>query len=513
MLIYNSLTKSKEDFKPLDGKTVKIYACGPTVYDLSHMGHARVYTIWDVIQRYLRFKGYDVIYARNVTDVDDKIINKAKSLGVSPEAVARKYLYEFWHDMNSLNIQPPDSEPRASEYVHEMISFIQGLIDKEHAYESEGDVYFDVASIAKDYGQLTKQDFSELLVGARDQVLAQSELEKRKKNSHDFALWKRYDAKEDQGDYDSIGSGTKWQYCWDSPWGIGRPGWHIECSTMIKHVLGETIDMHGGGEDLLFPHHENEIALSSCLHKKPLARFWVHNSFVQVDSEKMSKSLGNFNTIRDVLKLYSPDEIRLFILQTHYRNPIDFAPDSLQACGPALQRLTRALECLSADNPVQQKSDSEKFTVKESFAIRPEPIALPTEYLQDFHNEFCAAMDNDFNTAVAIASLFSLADKIGKITEVKEKQQAAKVLLHYANLIGLRLVDDRQTISSETARQLMFLLLQIRSQAKDKKDYATADTIRNELTKYGINIMDSKDSSTWEVTPSAAVQTQTTAKE
>ncbi len=490
MLIYNSLTKKKEEFQPLDGKTVKIYACGPTVYDLSHLGHARVYTIWDVIQRYLRFKGYDVTYARNVTDIEDKIIKKAKALHTTPEAVARKYLYEFWHDMNSLNIQPPDIEPRATEYVREIISFIEGLIANGYAYEAEGDVYFDVPSLGKEYGQLSKQDFSERLVGARDQVLAQSELEKRKRDPRDFALWKGYDPKEDQGTNSSSGEDKSWQYGWESPWGFGRPGWHIECSTMVKYALGETIDLHGGGEDLLFPHHENEIAQSTGLHHKPLARFWVHNSFVQVSSEKMSKSLGNFNTIRDLLKKYSPDEIRLFILQTHYRNPIDFAPDSLDACKTAIQRLVRAVDCLGIEKKAPDNQDI--------FARQLAPIKLSTKELQDFDKEFCSAMDNDFNTAIAIATLFNLADTIGKTTDVEQKRQYAEVLLYYANLLGLQLTDERQNIDQETSKKLMNLILQLRSQAKDKKDYSTADTIRATLTTYGINIMDTKEGSTWE---------------
>jgi cysteinyl-tRNA synthetase len=509
MLIYNSLTKTKEEFKPLDGNTVKIYACGPTVYDFSHMGHARVYIIWDIIQRYLRFKGYDVIYARNVTDVDDKIINKAKTLGVSPEAVARKFLYEFWHDMNALNIQPPDSEPRATEYISQMIEFIEGLITKGHAYAIDGDVYFDVASLGSEYGQLSKQDFSERLVGARDQVTAQSELEKRKKNPYDFALWKGFDPNEDQGEYPRIGADIKWQYCWESPWGVGRPGWHIECSTMVKHVLGETIDMHGGGEDLLFPHHENELAQSTGLHHKPLARFWMHNSFVQVNSEKMSKSLGNFNTIRDVMQQYSADDIRLFILQNHYRNPLDFTPDSLQACKTAMQRLNRAVEFLPKIK--NSNNASKELHTANIFSRHKEQIALPTEKLKQFHNDFCAAMDNDFNTAIAISLLFNLADAIGKTSDNKEKEAEAEVLLYYANLLGLTLVDNKQRMSFETAKKLMDLVLQLRASAKDKKDYASADMIRSFLTANGINVMDSKDGSTWEV-GAAIASTQTTVK-
>jgi cysteinyl-tRNA synthetase len=500
MLIYNSLTRTKEEFQPLDGKTVKIYVCGPTVYDYSHLGHARVYIIWDFIRRYLRFKGYDVIYARNVTDVDDKIINKAKELGATPEMVARRFLFEFWHDMYALNIEAPHSEPRASEYVRDMIEFIQTLIEKKHAYAVDGDVYFDVASLPQ-YGQLTKQKLEDMMVGAREQVIAQSELEKRKKNPADFALWKHYEAQEDSGKYTGFSEEIRWQYGWESPWGRGRPGWHIECSTMVKDVLGETIDLHGGGEDLQFPHHENELAQSTALHNKPLARFWVHNGFIQVNSEKMSKSLGNFNTIRDLLKQYSADEIRLFILQTHYRNPIDFSPESLQASKIALQRLVRAVECLhivSDDADKTQPADSSDNVVRTHVDLHP----LAPEralFIQDFDKQFCAAMDNDFNTAQAVASLFGLAETVLKISDMQEKQKVAKVLQLYADILGLTLVDDRRKVPSHTGAKLIELLLRLRTQAKENKDYKTSDTIRAALGEYGVNVMDTKDGAAWEI--------------
>jgi cysteinyl-tRNA synthetase len=335
MQIYNSLTRRKEEFKPLKDNKVTIYACGPTVYDYSHIGHARVCILWDVIQRYLRFRGFDVTFVRNVTDIEDKIINRAKELGVRPDQVARKYLFEFWRDMDALNVQPPDVEPRATEYVGRMIDFIEGLIEREHAYVSQGDVYFDVRSLPT-YGQLTKQSLDDMLVGSREQVLSQSELEERKRNPADFALWK---------------GASEGESGWTSPWGFGRPGWHLECSTMIKNVLGETIDLHGGGEDLLFPHHENEIAQSEGLHGKPLARFFIHNSFVQVDSEKMAKSLGNFKTIREILEDYSSDDVRMFLLQTHYRNPIDFSADGLNAARTATQRLIRVASEAASGSP------------------------------------------------------------------------------------------------------------------------------------------------------------------
>lgn len=475
MQIYNSLSKQKQPFKPLDGKTVRIYACGPTVYDYSHIGHARVYIVWDVIQRYLRYKGFGVIYVRNVTDIDDKIINKAKDEGIRPEQIARRFLYEFWRDMDALNTQPPDFEPRATEFVPQMIDFVKRLIARGKAYESNGDVYFDVQSAGK-YGQLTKQNLDEMLVGSRDQVLSQADLKERKRHPADFALWKGAEAGE----------------CgWQSPWGFGRPGWHLECSTMIKHVLGETIDMHGGGEDLLFPHHENEIAQSHGLHNKDLAQFWVHNSFVQVNSEKMSKSLGNFTTIRELMKFYSADELRLLILQTHYRNPIDFSEDGLKGAKAAMQRLIRAVygEKDTASNGSKSGSQSTQSAKGASEGESDEV---------QYRREFEEAMDNDFNTAVAVALLFKLADSISTTKDKEGKLRLVNTLKHYATILGFTLADTRKTLPTETASQLMDLILSLRTESKTRKDYATSDLIRKRLSECGVNVMDTADGTTWE---------------
>jgi cysteinyl-tRNA synthetase len=476
MLIYNSLTKRKEEFKPLKDNKVTIYACGPTVYDYSHIGHARVCILWDVIQRYMRFRGFDVTFVRNVTDIEDKIINRAKELGVRPDLVARKFLFEFWRDMDALNVQPPDVEPRATEYVSQMIDFVKGLIEKGHAYASQGDVYYDVRSLPS-YGQLTKQSLDDMLVGSREQVHSQTKLEERKRNSADFALWKGAEESE---------SG------WASPWGFGRPGWHLECSTMIKNVLGETIDLHGGGEDLLFPHHENEIAQSEGLHGKPLARFFVHNSFVQVDSEKMAKSLGNFKTIREILQDYSSDDVRLFLLQTHYRNPIDFSEDGLNAAKVATQRLVRVASEARCDQPQENVNGSE---LEQSCLKKPD---WKDPLIEKLHNEFVEAMDNDFNTAVAVALLFSFAETVSKEKDETKKAGLLTGLKFYANVLGLTLTDNRKDLSNEVASKLVDLVLQIRAQSKEKKDYATSDLIRSELIKYGINVMDSPGGSTWE---------------
>jgi cysteinyl-tRNA synthetase len=464
--VFNTLSGTKEEFVPLQDNVVRMYACGPTVYDLSHLGHARMAIVWDVVQRYLRFVGYDVIYVRNITDVDDKIIKRAKELGITPEKLSRQYTYAFWHDMHSLNVESPDFEPRATEYINQMIAFTQGLIDGGHAYEAGGDVYFDVASF-KDYGKLGKQNLEQLLVGSREQAVAQETLAHLKKSPVDFALWKSADASE-------LG--------WPSPWGRGRPGWHLECSAMVKRILGETIDIHCGGEDLVFPHHENEIAQSEALHGQPMARYWLHNSFVQTNSEKMAKSLGNFKTIRDLLATFSADTIRLFILQSHYRNPIDFTIESLQATSTGIQRLLRAAS----------------FEHGLSEAVAPSEAAQKTA--DTFKDEFAAAMNNDFNTAIAISQLYQLADGITQTKSAADKQYLASTLVHYAKVLGLTMIDTRQELDTATGAKLIDLILTLRKEARERKDYASSDLIRKSLTEIGVNVMDSADGATWEKT-------------
>jgi cysteinyl-tRNA synthetase len=465
--LFNTLSGKKEEFVPLDGKTVRMYACGPTVYDSSHLGHARMAIVWDVIQRYLRWLGYSVIFVRNITDVDDKIINRAKEMGISPDQLSRQYTYEFWRDMYALNVMAPDFEPKATEFIGPMIQFVKELIDTGHAYEANGDVYFDVDSF-KDYGKLSKQNLEQLQSGAREQVRAQEDLIKIKKNPVDFALWKGADENE-------LG--------WPSPWGYGRPGWHLECSTMIRTVLGETIDIHGGGEDLVFPHHENEIAQSESLFNKSLAKYWMHNSFVQVSAEKMSKSLGNFKTIDDLLQNYSADTLRLLVLQTHYRNPIDFTAESLAGAKTAMMRLVRAA-ALNAQN----ESNGGDVPAKIAGAIA------------EAQKQFTEAMDNDFNTAVAISALFSLGDKVFQTKDAAEQSAYAGALVKLASVLGFTLADTRTEIEPETAKGVMDLVLLLRQNARENKDYATSDLIRNQLAKLGINVMDSPAGASWEKT-------------
>ena len=461
--VFNTMSGKKEAFVPLDGKTVRIYSCGPTVYDLSHLGHARKEITWDVIQRYLRFIGFDVIFVRNITDVDDKIIKRAKELNTRPEQIARKFTFEFWRDMSELNVALPDFEPRATEFIGHMIKFIEELIEKGNAYAAGGDVYFSVAS-SKEYGKLSKQHLDQLMVGAREQARSQNDLAEVKRSPVDFALWK--------------GAKTT-EPGWDSPWGYGRPGWHTECSAMIRQVLGETIDIHGGGEDLVFPHHENEIAQSEALTGKPLARYWMHNGFIQVNAEKMSKSLGNFETIQDLLENFTADAIRVLMLQTHYRSPIDFSLDSLQAAKMGVQRLARAVT---------------------QDAVDANGSGKPCELVLTVEKEFADAMNNDFNTAVALSSLYALADKITSTTDAAEKHACVATLRKLADVLGLRLQDNRKALAPSTANQVIDMLLEVRQNARANKDFSTSDLIRKKLTNLGINVMDTAGGGTsWEL--------------
>ncbi len=477
--IFNTLTNKKEEFVPLSPGKVLMYACGPTVYDLSHLGHARMTMTFDVIQRYLRFIGYDVTFVRNITDIDDKIINRAKELGIKPELLSRRFTYTFWKDMDDLNLAPPDIEPRATEYIQQMIQMTEGLIKAGHAYESSGDVYFDVLSF-KEYGKLKKQSVDDLMHGAREQVRSQEELKEKKKNPVDFALWK---------------SAPEGETGWSSPWGWGRPGWHLECSSMIKKVLGETIDIHGGGEDLVFPHHENEIAQSEALHGKPLARYWIHNSFVQIDQEKMSKSLGNFETIQSVLSNYSPDVVRLFILQTHYRSPIEFSTESIEAAKSGTARLLRAARMaqkLDGHNGEKNGKIVTYLTADHPCMVALRSDTAAGEAITKLHNDFIEAMNNDFNTPQAVSALFQMADMAFSSKDAELAAKYAAAIKSYADVLGLRLIDTGKIIDTKTGSQLVELLIEMRDAARGNKDYKQSDLIRDSLLKLGIKVMDVK---------------------
>lgn len=466
MRVYNSYSLNLEEFEPLEKGEVKMYVCGPTVYDYAHLGHARCYITWDVLYRYLKFKGYDVTYCRNVTDVDDKILKKAQSEGKTPDEIAQFYYQAFSESMKKLNVLSPDIEPFATKTLGEMIGMTKKLIEKGHAYEVQGDVYFRVKSFEK-YGALSKQPLDALEAGAR---VEESSI---KENPMDFALWKRDE-----------------KFGYKSPWGVGRPGWHIECSAMSKKHLGESIDIHAGGADLIFPHHENEIAQSECANgtngNKQFVKYWMHNGFVTINKEKMSKSLGNFLTVDKILQNYDANTIRLFILTNHYRMPVEFSDESLASAAAGAKRLYNAL------NEARGKCE-----VKEGLNLAEEP-----EY-----KEFVAAMDDDMNTSKALAVLFDLSNKLNK-----DKTDRNFILLYnLSETLGFdfskvelsqeEIKEKVDFISSQLELEAASMdeILQYRKTAREEKNWNLADKIRVAFDEAGIVLKDSKEGTTWEL--------------
>ncbi len=489
MKIFNTMTGKKEDFIPLIHGKVGMYACGVTVYDYCHIGHARSAIVFDAIYRYLKYKGFETKFIRNFTDIDDKIIRKAHEENITWEQVAKKYIDEYYADMDRLGIARADVEPKATEYIEEMIQIIKVLIEKGFAYEiaeaENKSVYFSVGRFSE-YGKLSKKDLNDLLSGARVDV------DERKASPLDFALWKA--SKE----------GEPW---WDSPWGKGRPGWHIECTAMsIKH-LGESIDIHGGGADLIFPHHENEIAQSEAYTNKPFARYWVHNGFITIDKEKMSKSLGNFFTIRDVLERYDAEVLRLFMLSSHYRSPIEFSEDQLKETEAALERYYSTMARM--DEFIAQNVTKEKSSQRNTDLIK-----WFNSLVDRFEERFKEAMDDDFNTAIATGNTFELIREINRFLDSKpEGQSAASVIMRAKE--ALSLVSGVFNIFSRTPYQWNVDLLKIkkipfsppdieerineRNTARKNKDWALADKIRKELQESGILLEDKKDGTSWKV--------------
>ncbi len=456
MKLHNSYTNQVEEFKPIEEGKVKMYVCGPTVYDNAHLGHARCYITWDVLYRYLKFKGYDVTYCRNVTDVDDKILKKAETEGKTPEEVSTFWYKKFSESMKALNNLKPDIEPFATKTLGEMIAMVKDLINKGFAYEAGGDVYFRVKKFSA-YGYLSKQPIDKLESGAR------IEIGEQKEDPLDFALWKKDE-----------------KFGYNSPWGVGRPGWHIECSAMSRKYLGKTIDIHAGGADLIFPHHENEIAQSECANGCKFVNYWLHNGFVTINKEKMSKSLGNFLTIDDLLKNYDANTIRFFILTNHYRMPVEFSDEALQA----------------ASNGVKRMLNAKRTPVDENIDI--------TQY--DEYKEFVEAMDDDLNTSKALAVLFDLTGKANK-----DVPYAFTLLYKLAETLGFtfdkaRLSDDElkaklAEISSELGEQFnsMEEIIEKRKTARAEKNWEIADRIRIALDKAGIVLKDSKEGTVWEL--------------
>jgi cysteinyl-tRNA synthetase len=485
--IFNTLTGKKEEFVPLHPGKVGMYVCGVTVYDYSHLGHARGAVAFDLIQRYFRRKGFAVTYVRNFTDVDDKIINRAREEGVTPAEVAQKYIKAYQEDMKRLGVDRADVEPKATEYIPEMIAVIKKLVDKGHAYAVNGDVYFSVSSF-NDYGKLSKRNLEDLQAGARVEV------DERKADPLDFALWK---------------ASKPGEPSWDSPWGKGRPGWHIECSAMGFKLLGETFDIHAGGKDLIFPHHENEIAQSEASSGKPFVRYWLHNGFVNINSEKMSKSLGNFFTIRDILGQFDAEVIRFFLLSTHYRSPIDFSDANLKDARAGLDRFYTMKEALV------------KFLAgKKAPAVKPEEVIEGVdrplyEKIVGLPQAFEEAMDDDFNTAFAIGLIFDLVRDVNKLlADIEQKREdAAYIILAAAaasfenvgKTLGLftrdpdewfresRQASSKVTLSLERIEELIHL----RNEARARKDWAEADHIRKALDEGGVELFDRADGTVW----------------
>ena len=455
--IYNSLTNQKETFKPLVDGEVKLYVCGMTVYDFCHLGHARVLVAFDVVYRFLKARGYNVTYVRNITDIDDKIIARANENGEEFLALTERFIDAMHEDEKALGVLSPTHEPKATDNIPQIIALIETLVEKGNAYQGgNGDVYFDVSSFPE-YGKLSGRKVEDLRAGERVAV------DNAKKDPLDFVLWKPAKPEEPQ---------------WDSPWGAGRPGWHIECSAMSMELLGANFDIHGGGHDLQFPHHENEIAQSEACTGEHFANYWMHNGFIRIDDEKMSKSLGNFFTIRDVLESYSPEAVRYFLLSSHYRSPLNYSTDSLDGAIAGLDRLYNALRGLP---------DAE--------AVR----------WSEYEDKFYAAMDDDFNTAEALASLFDLARDVNKLNQTEGAEAAAPLgalLKKLGGILGLLQLDPDAWLQRDNSgdgldAEAIEAKIQERIQAKADKDWAKADGIRDELKAAGVTLEDKGAETIW----------------
>lgn len=457
MKIYNTLTRTKQEFVPIDENEIKIYVCGPTVYNYFHIGNARPFVVFDTLRKYLEYRGNNVRFVQNFTDVDDKILKRANEEGITPLEVGEKYIKEYFRDAEALNVKKATVHPRVTENMKEIIDFVQTLIDKGYAYESDGDVYYNTRMF-KDYGKLSKQNIEDLELGARIEV------GEKKKDPLDFALWKAQ--KEGEG------------LAWESPWGMGRPGWHIECSVMSTKYLGETIDIHAGGQDLTFPHHENEIAQTEAATGKPFANYWMHNGYITIDNEKMSKSKGNFFTVRDILQEYEGEVMRFFLLSGHYRSPINFSRELMDQAKNGLARMRNARSNLK--HLINTGSGSMTADEGEKFKA-----------LEAYRDKFIAAMDDDLNTADAISAVFELIKDIntyvkdGASAEFAEK--CLNLLTELTDVLGL--LQDKEEVGGEVDEELQKLIDE-RQAARKAKDFKRADEIRDMLKAQGIILED-----------------------
>ena len=462
MKLFNTMTRTKEEFKPLEEGKVKMYVCGPTVYNYIHVGNARPFIIFDTLRRYLEYRGYDVSYVQNFTDVDDKIIKRGHEENIAPEEVAKKYIEEYFVDADGLGIKRATVHPQVTENIEEIIEFVKELEEKGYAYAVNGDVYFDTQKF-NGYGKLSGIKQEELEAGSRIEVNDQ------KRHPMDFVLWK---------------SKKEGEPGWMSPWGEGRPGWHIECSVMSRRYLGDTIDIHAGGQDLKFPHHENEIAQSEARSGKTFSNYWMHNEYININNEKMSKSKGNFFTVRDISKLYDLEIVRFFMLSTHYRNPINFSDEILNQSKAGLERLYNAKERL--EFIISKLSDD---------AENADELKLEEE-LNSFRQRFIEAMDDDLNTADAVSIIFELAKFMNSnVNENSTKEFANKVLAEFNELTSvLNVVNKKQ---EDMLDEEIEKLIEARTQAKKNKDFKLADEIRDELLEKGIVLEDTRQGVKW----------------
>ena len=465
MKIFNTLTRRKEEFVPLTPGQVKMYVCGPTVYNLIHIGNARPMIVFDTVRRYFEYKGYDVQYVSNFTDVDDKIIKKANEEGVDAEVISKRYIEECKKDMAALNVKPATVNPQATQEIQGMLTMIQTLIDKGHAYVADdGTVYFKVKSF-KEYGKLSHKNLDELQSGFRELKVSGEEV---KEDPNDFVLWK---PKKEGEPY------------WESPWCQGRPGWHIECSVMSKKYLGDEIDIHAGGEDLIFPHHENEIAQSEAANGVPFAKYWLHNAFLNIDNKKMSKSLGNFFTVREIGEKYDLQVLRFFMLSAHYRSPLNFSADLMEAAKSGLERIVTAAENLQrlSGSTAGELSEAEKDLLNQSHA---------------YQEKFEAAMDDDFNTADAVSAVFEYVKFCN--TNVSGENSKAYIDALYAKLkelcdvLGIIVEKEAEILDADIEK-----LIKERQDARKEKNFARADEIRDELAAMGIILKDTREGVTW----------------
>ena len=488
--IFNTLTKREEEFVPLEDKHVRMYNCGPTVYDYFHIGNARNFIVAEVIRRYLEYKGYKVTFIQNVTDIEDKIIKRANDTGVTPEQVAQKYTDAYFEDMKNLGILEPTFSPKATEHITDIVEFVNKLVEKGIAYVVDGDVYYDLVKF-EGYGKLSGQRFEDTIAGARVEV------NEKKHHPADFDLWKK--AKDGEPG-------------WDSPWGLGRPGWHIECSVMSSKYLGETFDIHSGGNDLIFPHHENEIAQSEGMTGKPFARYWVHNGMLQTggkvegagrsaESIKMSKSLGNVKPVRELLKTYSPNAIRQFLLSAHYRSPLDLRNDSLDEASSAVERI---LNCVSmtARLSTQERTDFDNPQGAE------QDLNIS---IDDAIRKFDESMDDDFNTPGAFGAIFELVAIVNKFTSENQSLSARgkdvlgrvnATLVKLCGVLGLDVTKDRTSEKEGSlVDDLIKLIIEVRQYAREKKDWTAADKIRDGLANLGIKLEDTpREGTIWKIT-------------